>query len=106
LHHEEKRKMNRPRGPYKRRRKPAQFEDPKTFVLNYELGLLTKGEIVYGFQRLIDLGIVWTFEHGCYARKAEQLIKEKSCTSKRQQQKGGNTHRLTAVEVFYANQGG
>ncbi len=91
------------RGPYYRRRKPAQFEDPKTFLLNYESGLLTKGEIAEGFQVLINSGLVWVIGNGCYTSRANRLIQEGQC---RRGKEGGTVKPLRLVKMYTQHQGG
>ena len=55
--------------------------DTVGFVMDYEGGELTEDEIIDGFQKLIDLGIVWKSQ-GHYQRMANALISEGYCTKK------------------------
>lgn len=49
------------------------------FVMAYECGDLDEEQIIYGFQKLIDSGIVWQLQ-GHYGRMATTLIERGYCT--------------------------
>ena len=51
------------------------------FIMSYEGGELSEGEIIEGFQHLIDSGIVWKLQ-GSYGRLAHNLIYEGLCHEK------------------------
>jgi hypothetical protein len=52
------------------------------FIMNFEMGLIdNEEEIVYGFQKLIDSGVVWNLQ-GHYGRMAKHLIDEGYCKGK------------------------
>lgn len=55
--------------------------DTVDFVLAYESGELEQGEIVSGFQELIDSGLAWQLQ-GHYGRVAEKLIEMGLCQKK------------------------
>lgn len=48
------------------------------FITAFEAGELTTDEVISGFQRLIDSGIVWKLQ-GVYGRTANELIRERFC---------------------------
>lgn len=44
------------------------------FIIRYESGYITsKDELIEGFQRLVDSGLIWELQ-GMYQRKAMELI--------------------------------
>jgi hypothetical protein len=52
------------------------------FILNFEMGLIdNEQEVIYGFQKLIDSGMVWSLQ-GQYGRIAKKLINEGYCKGK------------------------
>ncbi|KKN98488.1 hypothetical protein LCGC14_0145990 [marine sediment metagenome] len=51
------------------------------FIIRYEDGYLEHSEIVNGFQKLIDSGLVWKLQ-GSYGRMAERFIEDGLCTQK------------------------
>lgn len=53
--------------------------DTVSFIMGYEADELTHEEVVEGFQKLIDSGIVWNLQ-GSYGRKARELIASGECT--------------------------
>jgi hypothetical protein len=57
----------------------AQPFDTFTFIMAYENGELNEDEIVYGFQQLIDSGLVWSLQ-GSYGRMAARLIEDGYCS--------------------------
>ncbi len=48
------------------------------FIIKYEDGTLTPVEIMVGFQKMINSGIVWHLQ-GSYGRTAEALIEAGIC---------------------------
>ena len=48
------------------------------FVMAFEAGELDEGDIVEGFQYLIDTGLVWSLQ-GSYGRAAKRLIENGVC---------------------------
>ena len=48
------------------------------FIIKYEDGTLTPVEIMAGFQKMINSGIVWHLQ-GSYGRTAEALIEAGIC---------------------------
>ena len=51
------------------------------FIMAFESGELSKDELVEGFQKLIDNGIVWNLQ-GMYGRTAQNLIDAGLCHKK------------------------
>ncbi len=52
--------------------------DTLGFIMDYEEGKLSEEEIIEGFQRLIDSGLVWQLQ-GAYGRMAARLIETGAC---------------------------
>ena len=48
------------------------------FIVDYEAGVLSEEEVIDGFQKLIDNGIVWSLQ-GHYGRTAATLIDAGLC---------------------------
>ena len=48
------------------------------FIVDYEAGVLSEEEVIEGFQKLIDNGIVWSLQ-GHYGRTAATLIDAGLC---------------------------
>jgi len=51
------------------------------FVMAFEAGELDDEQIIAGFQKGIDSGLVWQLQ-GCYGRAARSLIYQGLCTEK------------------------
>ena len=56
--------------------------DEVSFIVDYEAGLLDEEQIIEGFQRLIDSGIVWSLQ-GSYGRMAKALIENGYCEGRK-----------------------
>jgi hypothetical protein len=52
--------------------------DSVNFCLDYESDRLNVEQIIYGFQKLIDCGLVWKLQ-GSYGRMANDLIRAGYC---------------------------
>ncbi len=55
--------------------------DTVSFIMGYEADELTPEEIIEGFQKLIDNGVVWSLQ-GSYGRTARELIASGQCTQR------------------------
>lgn len=69
-----------PRGPFDHTETTKPF-DVVGFILDYETGELDRGEVVAGFQHLIDSGLAFQLQ-GHHSRTAEALIHAGHCTAK------------------------
>jgi hypothetical protein len=63
--------------------------DSVGFIMAWEGGNLDTYETIWGFQHLIDSGLVWKLQ-GCYGRTAAALIKGGHCV---------NTHNRLGVSA-------
>lgn len=54
--------------------------DTVGFILEFEDGELDEGEVIEGFQHLINSGLVWQLQ-GFYGRMAEDLLNAGVCTT-------------------------
>ena len=55
--------------------------DTVDFIIAFESGDVTEQELIEGFQKLIDSGVVWTLQ-GFYGRTAQALIDNELCFNK------------------------
>jgi len=58
--------------------KKAKKWDEVGFIMDFEGGSVTQGEIINGFQHLIDNGHAWSLQ-GSYGRTAQALINAGHC---------------------------
>ena len=54
------------------------------FIMDYEAGNLTEAQVIAGFQKGIDSGLVWKLQ-GHYGRTAQALIEAGLCHRKKEE---------------------